>query len=378
MEKAACRHFGKCGGCSLQHISISEQRKEKARIVSEHLQRAGTPPGRDIEVVGGSPYGYRTRMDFAVTPTGLALRERGKWHSLVEISECPIANKGVAVLMREVSSWLRENKRISPFNLATQQGTLRYAVIRHARNTASSCVSFALNRDSETLAHDLREVISFAEKASAESVVVAYTKPKSDQSVSQDCEIVKGSGLLRETLLGKSFHYHSQGFFQNNPEVFEKLLSFLLEEVPPGKKLLELYGGAGPIAITLSEKFSSAVTADIEDAAVELAWRNIRNNKAGNCSALKIDASRLGAEEALLDRETTLVADPPRQGLHPRLVRAIREKRPQVIAYVSCNPSSMARDISALRECYGLSKIRVFDMFPQTAHVEAVAILKRI
>jgi len=359
-----CRYFGLCGGCSLQDVEYLSQVEDKRKTVSETL-------GHEVsDVHYGSPFGYRTRMDFVFHGGGIGFRAKGRRNEVFDVEECPISNGGVNRLLSETREAFRDNDVYGPWN---PEGALKYVVFRAPPGDSS--VSFVLNAKSEGRASALKSIGEYAASASAANVAAAFIPPESEQSLSLDFVTVKGSGALRESYLGRVFQYPVQGFFQNNHEVAELLHRHcnrvLASHASPRADLLDLYGGVGTFGILNADLYRAVTVVDADGPSIREAARNIAVNNAVNVKAVASDVKDFDYSGGA---PTHVVVDPPRPGMHPKVVKKIAALRPGIIVYVSCNPATMKRDIDSLSG-YKLDEVAFFDMFPQTPHVEAVALL---
>ncbi len=363
---AACRYFGLCGGCSLQDVDYPRQVEDKrARL-------AGTLGCGVTDVVCGEPFGYRTRMDFVFHGHGIGFRAKGMRSEVFDVEECPISNVGVNRLLSEAREAFGENDVCGPGN---PEGALKYVVFRAPPGDSS--VSFVLNSRSERRAAAIRSIGEYAKSSSAANVAAAFIHPKSEQSLSLDYVTVKSSDELAESYLGRVFRYPIQGFFQNNHGIAELLHGhcrrLLASHASPGLALLDLYGGVGTFGILNADLYGKVTVVDVDGPSIRSAAGNIAANGAANVEAVASDVRDFAFEAG---ERCHVIVDPPRPGLHPKVVKRIAALRPDVIVYVSCNPETMKRDISSLGG-YRLVDAALFDMFPQTPHLEAVALLSK-
>lgn len=355
-----CEHFGECGGCQAQHIEYGVQLHNKKRKICELLGLD------DIDVFYGEPFGYRSRMDFTFTKRGLGLRRKKRWDSVVNIKGCAISNPRLNELVVEVNECFRG---VDAFDLVKKTGTYRYAVIRTPPEDSS--ISFVLDPASRRISEALEKIEKFSKKTSASNIIVTYSE--NDESVSDDYFVVKGRDVLSTRVLGNRFLFPVQGFFQNNPEVCEKMHSFVNEKLEGGNHLIDLYGGVGTFGINNAEKFKKVSVVESSKAAFSSCLLNIRDNKATNTSAECMSANKF--DSIIGNGDISIIADPPRKGLDVKTVDKIRRSRPGSLVYVSCNPLELRKDLRKLKE-YRLEEVALFDMFPQTHHIETIVKIK--
>lgn len=362
MAEPKCKYFGKCGGCSAQHVDYQLQLENKKKFLSKAIGFD------DIEVHSGNEYNYRNRMDFIFNPRGLGMREKGKWYSTVDVNECVIADARINVLVKEIREFFNE---IDAFNVKQHTGTFKFAVIRAPKNDSS--ISFTLNSDSSRLKDAVEKIKAFAKTTKANNVIVSYVPKNTDVSTSEDYFVVKGKDLLEEEYLGKSFCYSVQGFFQNNTEMAEKMHDYvhsLLEKYDTkNSRLLDLYGGVGTFGIINANLFNSVTIVEEFKGSIDAANKNIKKNSVENATAIALDAKQLKKIE--LPRPLFVITDPPRSGMHPKTIKHLNELEPEVIIYVSCNAKQLGKELKHF-DNYKIKSAAIFDLFPHTPHFEAV------
>lgn len=369
MATPKCPYFGTCGGCTLQNLSKQEQADKKLNAVKLLLESRGinTP----VTIISANEYGYRNRMDFIFCEEGLGLRERENWKKLVQIKQCPISNTKLNTILRELWDFSL-NEKPDAFNIQTGKGTFKYAVIRAPEHTTDSCVTFIVSKNGDK--ENVKKLAgAFAKTTSAKSVIIGYVDDKSDVSVSCELEIIKGTATFTEKLLDKTVTYSSQAFAQNNTRMAEEMIKHAQTLVSKNDLLIDLYGGAGTFGISLADKFKETIIIDNNEGNIKSAQHNIEQNKV-NANARFSDACALSEYKG---KKYTLIVDPPRAGMHQKVLREIVRQLPNEIIYISCNPSKLAEELAILKQQYTAESVKLFDLFPQTEHVEGIAHLKR-
>ncbi len=371
MADALCPYFGKCGGCSSQHIEYGQQLENKRLVVSRNT-------GIDvdsIEVFSDSPFHYRNRMDFIFHPIGLGLREKGNWKSVVDVERCVISNDKLNQLLQEVREYF---KGVDAFDVQRKTGTYRYAVIRTPSN--SSSISFVLNEDSNKTAEAIEKIKEFAKNSSADSIIITYVPKDTDSSISEEFFVVKGSDMVNEDYLGKTFEYSIQGFFQNNTAMAQKMHEYvngLIQnhgvEKTQNMNLLDLYAGVGTFGINNSGSFKKVFIVESDKHCIDSAKVNIEKNKIKNAEAILLDAASL--KKLRLENPLFVITDPPRSGMHHKTVEELNRIRPKNIIYISCNVEQLGKDLKKFSR-YKLKSVAMFDLFPQTPHIEAIVELE--
>ena len=367
MAEAKCPYFGKCGGCSAQHIDYSLQLENKKKVLVDAIKFDS------VEVFSGEPYGYRNRMDFVFHPKGIGFREKGKWYKTVDVDKCVISNDRLNELALEVRDFFTD---VDCFDARKKQGTYRYAVIRTPQDDSS--ISFVLNSDSSRIAAAVEKIKEFASQTTAKNVVVTYVHSQTDLSISDDFFVVKGEDVLNESYLDKKFKYSVQGFFQNNHAMAEKMVEYtkgLLEKYPREyATLLDVYGGVGGFGISCSDLFYRLHIVEGDKNCIEAAHKNLKLNSVERGEATYVDAKNL--RRVQLSKPLFIITDPPRSGMNPKTVAQLNALEPEVIIYVSCNVKQMAKELHHLYD-YKIKSAALFDLFPQTPHAEAVVELVR-
>jgi 23S rRNA (uracil1939-C5)-methyltransferase len=313
-RKPLCEHFGQCGGCQLQHIKYEAQLEAKIAFVREALARMAKIEVPDIEIRSAAEYGYRTRARLKIEGSSCGFN-RSNSHSICDIKDCPVLVQD----LRAALSRLRSAGRASP------GGPLWIA--------AGDCqVSF-------------------------------QPAPKGFPS-----------GALRRTIAGATYRFSPSVFFQANAHLIEELIWEALLDYS-GKLAIELYAGVGLFTVQLARRFECVIAVEADARAARFARENLSANALFNATV-----HNLRAEEWLrrcgLERPDLIILDPPRSGAKG-LLREIISVGPRFIVYVSCNPTTLARDLRELLQAgYKLNRVTALDLFPQTYHVEAVAHLE--
>jgi 23S rRNA (uracil-5-)-methyltransferase RumA len=367
MTEPTCPYFGKCGGCSSQHIPYEIQLENKKK------QMASCARFDDIKVFSGSEYGYRNRMDFIFHPGGLGFREKEKWFRIIDIDACPISEPRINEILKEIRQFFQG---ADVFDVKKKSGTFRYAVVRTSQGASS--ISFILNDDSSRLSNAVEKIKEFAEKSTAENIAVAYVPSETDVSISSEYFVVKGTDVLEEQYLGRSFGYSIQGFFQNNHMMAEKLQAYvhnILKKYDTREShLLDLYAGVGTFGIVNAELFEGVSIVEGVGECIDSANLNIEKNSIQNAKAFLLDARMLKKIE--LPKDLFVITDPPRSGMHPDTILEIIKRKPKVIIYISCNIQQLSKDLLKFSD-YEVRSAAVFDLFPQTPHCEGVVELAR-
>jgi 23S rRNA (uracil1939-C5)-methyltransferase len=397
-----CRHFGVCGGCRWQDLSYESQLEFKRQHVREAFVRIGGFQDPDVQPVIGcaEPYYYRNKMEFTFSgqrwlteeemsragdePPGvyLGLHVPQRYDKVVDIEECMLQSKVSNEIVEAVRSIAREWKW-DVYSTETEKGFLRHLVIRQSKRTGDLMVNLVTNGFRQREMEDLTDYL-LSRIPQITTVVNNSTTRKSMVATGEEEKIYHGEGCIREKLGRYIFQVSANSFFQTNTEQAEILYSVAKEyaNLSPSDVLYDLYSGTGTIAIYLSEAVERVVGVEVVGSAIRDAEKNARLNQVSNCYFLQGDLKdRLTRDNAWLEehpRPTVIVADPPRNGMHEKVIEKIIRLSPDRVVYISCNPSTQARDAKLLASGgYRLQRIVPVDMFPHTDHIEAVALFLR-
>ena len=378
-----CPNFSRCGGCSTWQMSYEEELRFKLTKVNDALQHIGRQTVTANEIIGcENPLHYRNKGIFNVaeidgkTCFGF-FRERT--HELVPIEHCLIQMPLGEKVSRAVCDFMNRN-RIRPYHEEDGTGTVRYIFCRSAVYTedAVACIISArgFGAFTQPLVEELREICP-----ELTGIVLNINKGIGNTVLAGDFYTLWGKDCIRDTLCGLSFDIAPQAFFQVNPPQAEKLYGKALEYAAlDGDDLaFDLYCGAGTISLCLAQKAGKVIGAEIVPEAIENAKANAALNGIGNAEFICADAGE--AAQTLAGRglrPDVVVVDPPRKGMQEEAIGAVASMEPGRIVYVSCDPSTLARDILRFNGYgYTLQAATVYDLFPRTKHVESVVLITR-
>lgn len=382
-----CRHFGTCGGCSLQDKPYDLQLALKKEKVLAAL--AGIDGLPEPSVVGAPDiWAYRNKMEFSfgdVYPPvpgqwlKLGMKPRGRWYEILDLQECRLPSSEAAALLASVRSWA-EREKVPPYNSHKKEGVLRHLVIREAKNRPERMV-LLVTTDGQIPKPSFIEAVQGVYPAT--TILLGRNAKASDTAISDSIEVLTGAGHITETLYfadgAVDYRISPHSFFQTNTKGTEALYGLLrswTRGLAGANTVLDLYCGGGGIALSLAGAARKVVGVELNPAAVADAKANAERNGFKNCEFYCAAVELL--LPSLLDmRPEAVVVDPPRAGLHAKAVATLLEMAPPVIFYVSCNPESLARDLRILEAKYSVERLAVIDLFPHTDHVETAARLVR-
>ena len=366
-------------GAAWQVLPYERQLEIKAGQVDDALRRIGHLDGFELEpiVPAEEQWGYRNKLEysFGTGPTGelvCGFHAPGSWEEIVD-GVSLLGSERTARAREQVLAWAREQE-LEPYDRRTQTGFLRNLVLREARRTGQLQVRVV------TSPGEL-DTDGLAAAVQATSIVWTVIEGPGETTAGGRSELVSGSSpTILEELAGLEFAISSEAFFQTNTEMAERLYAVAVEYagLKGWERVYDLYCGAGTIALVLAARAGEVWGLELVEPAIADAIANARRNNVLNAHFFAGDvrlALRDLVEEA--GRPDVLVVDPPRAGLSQKVVRRIVEAAPKRIVYVSCNPTTLAPNAAQLVEAgYVLRRVRPVDMFPQTPHIECVAVLE--
>ncbi|MDR2772858.1 MAG: 23S rRNA (uracil(1939)-C(5))-methyltransferase RlmD [Elusimicrobiota bacterium] len=379
----ACPLFGKCGGCSFQNTSYANQAKLKYEYVSEVLQNVGTP----IKPLLESPqiWRYRNKMEFSFFENegkvDIGLHRKGSFDRYVSINDCLISGELFSKAVNAVRDYANQ-KGLSAYNNKTHEGFLRHLVLRQAQNNnqflinISTAPSLPAYDDVEGIMNGLADCL----KGFADGICWTKNGKKGDAVSNDDISILYGKDEIREKLNidGKDYFFKISpaSFFQTNSKGTELLYNSALTLLSPKQSdvLLDLYCGTGTISISMSPKVKKVIGVEISHQAVDDANGNAAINSISNIDF--VSASAQDWVKGFKEKFDDVVLDPPRAGLTNEVIRFLLTTLPAQILYISCNPSTLSRDLILLKDSYEIETIIPIDMFPQTYHIETITLLK--
>lgn len=378
-----CRHFEEgCGGCSWQHVSYPAQLAAKAASVRDSLERLGgfrDLPMRPI-IPAPDAYHYRNKMEFAFHPVGiLGLHPRGAWYDIIRLHECFLESPEAVAIVKAAQAFV-ESHGISCYHPRTQQGLLRELCVRQSRATGEILLGIVTSPgdflEAHAMAAHLAEVVP-----NIAGVVRSIRNTPNGAAPLAETTVLFGQDHMTEICTSLRFRIHMETFFQTNSAQAERLVDVVKQfaGAVEGVEVVDVYCGVGLFSLALAAAGAHVVGVEIVAAAIEAARRNAAENGLTSPIFHAGDARKVLAEvlPAGLSPKV-LVLDPPRAGAGGKVMRRIARACPERIVYVSCNPTTLARDLVELRPFgYTVTAVQPLDLFPQTYHVETVVALTR-
>lgn len=395
-----CKHFGLCGGCRWQHLSYDKQLEYKQQQVVDSLERIGKIEKGSywlLPIAGSeNPYFYRNKLEFTFTnrkwlthedfvagPGGqelnaLGFHIPGMFDKVFDVQECWLQPEPSNAIRLSVKDFAMQHG-FSFFDFKKGQGLLRNIIIRNS-STGQVMVAVVFGRDDKP---EIGLLLDHLQQTFPEITTLAYFVNTKKNSSLNDLEpvIFHGKPFMEEEMEGLKFAVGPRSFYQTNSAQAQRLYSIAREFAGlSGKEVVyDLYTGTGTIALFVAGSASKVVGIDYVDEAIEHARENALGNNLTNTHFVAGDMAKVFNHDfvKMHGPPDVVITDPPRAGMHPDVIKSLLHCSPSKIVYVSCNPATQARDIEMLSPGYALKQVQAVDMFPQTHHVESVALLER-
>ncbi|TVR13862.1 MAG: 23S rRNA (uracil(1939)-C(5))-methyltransferase RlmD [Balneolaceae bacterium] len=395
-----CSHANVCGGCTWQHLSYQDQLIIKQQHVRDHIERiAGLNPDLVAPIAGcDHAFYYRNKMEYSFgtkrwlteeeirsdqyvddTAFSAGLHAPGRFDKILNLRECHLQPEISFQLLDFVRNYCIKND-IPAFDTFKKEGFMRHLVIRNSHYTDDLMVNLVTFKDDPDIINQLADQL-LAEFPSITTIVNNVNDQPNPTAVGRYEKIIYGSGYIVDHIGDHSFKIHANAFFQTNTKQAEKLYSIAREfaKLDEEKLLFDLYCGVGTLSLFMADKARKVLGIELVGVAVENARFNAKENSVDNAEFVLGDMKDTFNDDFLSKhgQPDCIITDPPRSGMHPDVVTMFTKLNVPTIVYVSCNPSTMARDLNILKEFYDVERIQPVDMFPQTYHIEAVAKLTR-
>lgn len=391
-----CQHFGVCGGCYWQSVAYKKQLEFKQQIVSEVLSKIGKFTIENTMPIEGATtlFHYRNKMEYTFSDRAWLTNEQiktentferralgfhvaGSFASVLHINNCFLQDATADDIRNFIYNFCIENK-YDFYNLKSNTGFVRNLIIRNTSlNEWMVTLCFAANQEEKIRALMNKVINNFSFITSLNYII--NTK-NNDTIFDQSVINFSGKPYIVEQLKGIKYKISTKSFFQTNSHQAEKLYDVVVDFAQPKNTdiVYDLYCGTGSIALYIANKCKAVIGIEqIEDAIIDAKENAILNN-------IENVNFYVGTVEKILDesflsnypKADILIVDPPRAGLHEKVVEALLLALPKKIIYVSCNPATQARDVQILSTAYNITQSKAVDMFPHTYHIENVLLLE--
>ncbi len=367
----ACVYFTQCGGCDLQHLKYLSQLEIKKAFAVESLERLchlKLSPSPEVEP--SSPFHYRNKTQYPLASNPLRIGfYQQQTHNVIDINQCLLHPKIFDDVRQVIKNLINEVKE-PIYNEISHTGNLRHLIIRLGMNTNEMLLTIVTRTDkvSEKLYESLSEKFS-----NLVGITQNINPTKTNRILGNKNKVLWGRDYYYERLLDKQFKVSVNAFFQVNTAQTENLVQKLREYVGRAEVVLDLYCGVGVLSIMISDLAKKIYGVEISESAIIDAYENLKLNNIGNIEFYSAPVEIIVSKFHNID---TVILDPPRKGCAESVLQDIIKLKPKKIIYISCNPTTFARDLTILmKHNYYLEKYELIDMFPQTFHIESIALI---
>ncbi len=392
-----CEHFTVCGGCKWQHLPYAEQTKFKQKQVEDNLSRIGHIDVSEISPIIGAEkeYYYRNKleytfsnlawltdfskeMDFADRDmNALGFHIPGMFDRVLDINHCHLQAEPSNKIRLAVKSYATEHN-LSFFDIRNQNGFLRNLIVRTASTGEIMIIMVFYYEDIEAREGLLTHLKNTFPEIT--SLMYIINEKKNDSITDQEVILFDGKDFMYEQMEDLKFKVGPKSFYQTNNEQAYKLYKITRDfaNLSGDELVYDLYTGTGTIANFVAKQAKKVIGIEYVPEAIEDAKINSDLNKIANTDYFAGDMVKV-LDDLFIDthgKPDVIITDPPRAGMHPKVVELLNRIEAKRIVYVSCNPATQARDVEILMQKYDVKKIQPVDMFPQTHHVENVILLE--
>ena len=385
-ETGMCSHYALCGGCTYQTMRHEEELRLKERQVKRLLENAGIcVQSWEGIVPAPSETGYRNKCEFSFGDEekdgdlALGMRKRMSYYEVVTLKDCNIVDADYLRIIEGTLQFFQERK-VPFYHKARHDGSLRHLVVRKGAATGEILINLVTSSEVPFSVEEFKDMLLGLElDGSVCGILHSVNDGLADVVKSDEMRLLYGRDFFMEKLFDLEFKVSVYSFFQTNSAGAEKLYSIVKEFAGDvaDKTVFDLYCGTGTIGQIMAEAGSKKVIGiELIEEAVVAANENAKRNHLENCTFLAGDVLKMVDE--LKERPDLIIVDPPRDGIHPKAIGKIIAFGAPEIVYVSCKPTSLARDLEIFQqEGYQVERVKLMDMFPRTVHVETVVLLSK-
>ena len=384
-NQEVCSKYGQCGGCSMLSVDYDHQLSLKSEQLTKLFHKNGHTEVEKIDIVP-SPLQkeYKNKMEFTFgneVKDGelvIGLHKKNSPMSIVPVEDCLLVDEDYREILKMTGEYFR-SKNLPHYHIKSHEGYLRHLVIRKGENTGQLLINIVTTSQ---LDFDLGEYVQKLQALKLKSTIVGILHTTNDSlsdTVKDDrVDVLYGDNYFYDVLLGNKFKISPFSFFQTNTQGAETLYKTAIEMIDGEKDIIfDLYSGTGTIGISLSTRAKKVIGIEIVEEAVEMAKENAIANNVKNIEFIAGDVKQEISK--LTNSPQLIILDPPRAGINPKALNDIIGFNAKQILYISCNPKMLVQDLKVLKEAgYEIVKTKGVDMFPNTYHVETVALLSKL
>ncbi len=375
--KLECPVASACGGCTFQNATYEYELAFKKKKVEDALKRIGGLDVKINEIIGmENPSNYRNKIQ---VPFGKENHHvvygfyKANTHKIIPIKKCAIEDELASPILMDIAS-LMDSMHIEPYHEDSRNGTIRHVLIRTSHTTREVMVVLITNAKTFPSRNNFVKALT-SKHPEIKSVVQNINLRDTNVILGEKEEVLFGKPFISDSLLGIEFHISSKSFFQVNPVQCEKLYQKALEFANLNKddEVLDAYAGVATIGAICAKHVKKVTSVELVHEAVMNAKDNIKRNNISNMEVIEADCTKY-----LLENDKhfdVVIMDPPRKGSTPEFLNALKKSKPSKIVYISCEPSTLARDLKILSDTYQINNVSCVDMFPRSFHIETIVLL---
>lgn len=374
-----CKHFGDCGGCSGQQLEYPNQFELKTNPILAQFKKEYdfTPELIPAE----NKFLYRNRMDFAVFPGFIGLRQAENFRRIINISHCSLQTDWANEELAQLRSLILEEYPNLAFNRREESGYLKYITLRTSVDLTDTITIFTFIEDFQSTELEKKFIEDILKFSTSNNIVFCYNRKQSEVSAEGKFQVIRGKSFYKENFFEKEIQVPFNSFFQPNPVGFMPIIRFISDKLKQleSNTLVDLFCGNGFFGILFGDKFSQLIGFDWVESSIMTARENlIRIYPTKEILYDKKDLIQFKDVFSNSDhlKDAILILDPPRNGIGVKLTEYIINSSVSNIFYVSCNPYSQLEDLKTLSKKYRIDSGVVTDPYPQTPHLESVLYLR--
>jgi 23S rRNA (uracil1939-C5)-methyltransferase len=393
--QAPCMYSGTCGGCKWQFLTYDKQLEYKRQHVIESSEHIGSIKGVTVRPTIASPkeFAYRNKMEFSCSDRewlmpqemekqnndkgfAIGLHVPGTFYKVLDIQACLLQPELGNSVLADVRNYIKSSNA-PVYGLKTHIGFWRFLMLRYSVAYNQWMVNVITAAEDRAQVQPLADLLM--DKYSDIVSVMNNISARKAAITNGEYEIcLRGDSVIKDKIGPFEFEISANSFFQTNSWGAEPLYNVVKQfaELSGGERVVDMYSGTGAIAIYLSDAAREVIGIEISGSAVADAVSNCRRNKISNCRFVQGDINACLSQ--LTGELDVMIIDPPRAGMHKKVVKQVLTMLPGRIVYVSCNPTTLARDLAMLQDRYRVLEVQPVDMFPHTYHIETVARLELI
>lgn len=376
-----CQYFGECGGCQLLHMSYEGQLRVKTKMVEDALERIGGFKGLDVKPIFGmeDPGRYRNKAQYKIDKDGMGFYAK-QTHNLVHIDDCLNQPESAAAVIKTMNAMIKD-LNLSLYDEKTGKGYIR-GVLQRTNLQGENMITIIINGKDLSQRAAIVDAILLG-IPNVTSIYVNINREKSNVILGRKSLCVHGATRLVEKIGPLQFSISPNSFFQVNSKQAEKLYDAVKEmaALKGTEKVFDLYCGTGTIGLYLADQAAQVIGIESVNAAVLDARENAGLNQIENAVFLngrvEEEMTRIAKDENI--KPDLIILDPPRKGCEETLLNAIGDLKTKRVIYISCNPSTLARDLKIMTSLgYKVKEVQPVDLFPGTGHVETIVLIERV